>query len=604
MLGIYTRLSKEDDNSNSISNQIREAKEYISLNNIKEHKIYDEGEGFSGTLRVKDRPKLKEMMKDIESGIITSVWMRKQDRLARLGVTVLHFLDLIVTKDVYLFFGDKGHIDLSDPIQMFHLTIMAGVDALKPAQQSKATRKAIKDNFLEGKTHGILPYGYKKGNNRKMIVNEKEAKHVRLIYELSLSGIGTNKIAEKLNEFKIPTRYNQIGKGTLTTKDKYDKRLTTKNKSDIKWSGNTIRNIIINTTYKGIRRSKKNKTEYECPPIFEPAYWDKVNANLKNNTNYSGTPTKHNYLLKGIIRCGNCGRNYYGRTRVNKKDNYYMCSSKRYKDKNCGNRSINIDIIEDFIWQRFFVDKALKERIQSHVLNTDTEENIINVNEKIKSSESKLFGLSKEENTIDTYLAKGTFTEQKYLKQIKRINTEKSILDATITNLKEDLKALENIEGNASKIVKELDNLKDKISFNQRKELIKKYIDKIIINTHREDSQNGFFMLKIHYKEIIEDIEEYIIPFPKYQFALEICNEIIIPLNEKFKSLDKEELNEIVYKLYKALGKTYVEFMKKPNDFDNTYFIWLSSDNMENEFKNLCKIHNIPEGTILNYSID
>ena len=44
---------------------------------------------------------------------------------------------------------------------MFNLTIMAGVDALKPAQQSKATIKALTDNIKEGKAWGIIPYGYK-----------------------------------------------------------------------------------------------------------------------------------------------------------------------------------------------------------------------------------------------------------------------------------------------------------------------------------------------------------------------------------------------------------------------------------------------------------
>jgi len=51
----------------------------------------------------------------------------------------------------------------------------------------------------------------------KMIDDEKEAKTVKLIYKWSLKGIGTNKIAGKLNELEIPTRYTKIGKGTLKT---------------------------------------------------------------------------------------------------------------------------------------------------------------------------------------------------------------------------------------------------------------------------------------------------------------------------------------------------------------------------------------------------
>ena len=55
------------------------------------------------------------------------------------------------------------------------------------------------------------------------------------IYKMSLEGKGTNKIAEILNGRGTPTRYNLIGKGTLTTKN-FGKVKTTK-KKDIKWSG-------------------------------------------------------------------------------------------------------------------------------------------------------------------------------------------------------------------------------------------------------------------------------------------------------------------------------------------------------------------------------
>ena len=52
---------------------------------------------------------------------------------------------------------------------------------------------------------------------------------------MSLSGIGQDKIAEILNSENILTRYNKIGTGTLTTK--YNGKVKTVNKKDIKWSG-------------------------------------------------------------------------------------------------------------------------------------------------------------------------------------------------------------------------------------------------------------------------------------------------------------------------------------------------------------------------------
>jgi hypothetical protein len=41
-----------------------------------------------------------------------------------------------------------------------------------------------------------------------------------------------------------------------------------------------------------------------------------------------------------------------------------MCSSKRIKGETCGNRSINIDKLEVFIWDRFFKGDDFIDRIK------------------------------------------------------------------------------------------------------------------------------------------------------------------------------------------------------------------------------------------------
>lgn len=45
MLGIYTRLSKQDEESNSINNQLREGKQFATDFHYSDIKIYNEGEG-------------------------------------------------------------------------------------------------------------------------------------------------------------------------------------------------------------------------------------------------------------------------------------------------------------------------------------------------------------------------------------------------------------------------------------------------------------------------------------------------------------------------------------------------------------------------------
>ena len=58
MLAIYTRLSREDSESTSIENQLREGKSFAKDNGFNDIKIYNEGQGISGAAEIKHRPQL------------------------------------------------------------------------------------------------------------------------------------------------------------------------------------------------------------------------------------------------------------------------------------------------------------------------------------------------------------------------------------------------------------------------------------------------------------------------------------------------------------------------------------------------------------------
>ena len=250
MLGIYTRLSTKDEDSNSIEHQKREGKEFAKINKFEEYKIYDEGEGISGGLKIEDRPQLSQLMTDIENGIITSCWFRNQNRLERNTLTYIKFVTLVQTLECDVYFNSEKQ-DFNNPNNELHSHILSGLNQYQRKLQSIQTKKTLKDNARDGKTHGISPYGYTKDQNNYIIVDEEEAVIVKRIFKMSLNGTGTNKIAEIFNSENILTRYNKIGIGSFTKK--HNGKLTTTLRKDVKWSGNTIRQILRNASYKGER---------------------------------------------------------------------------------------------------------------------------------------------------------------------------------------------------------------------------------------------------------------------------------------------------------------------------------------------------------------
>ena len=386
---------------------------------------------------------------------------------------------------------------------MLPTNIMSLLNEMNRRKQGRLTKKAINDNFKESKSHGILPYGLSKDENRILIINENEAEIVKRIFKMSLDGIGTNKIAEILNAEGVPTRYNSM-EGTITTTDTNSKRITTRKKSDVKWSGNSIRGIITNPAHKGQRRSgiKTNLQHHPCPAIFEEHYWNKVNQNLKANRNNSGKVVEHKYLLKGIVRCGKCGRNYYGRTRVNKKDNYYMCSSKRIKTENCGNRSINIDVLENLIWSVFVENGTLLQLIKEHFADNEKDNILKELTATKEQYQKELNEVNRQLKRLIELALNGTFTDAELFSTKKELKTAKNDLELKIIRIDERLQSFINSENEISNAEADLKKVSN-YSFIEKQEVLKKYLYGIQIR-YREDLnryfEGGEYFVNIDFK--------------------------------------------------------------------------------------------------------
>ncbi len=501
MLGIYVRLSQVDDSSNSIENQLRQGKEFAKNNNL-EFEIFNEGQGLSGGLGEDGRPELKRLLDSVRDGSLTAVWIRDQKRIERNTELYLSILSLFKKHNINYYVNDAV-TDVSKPEIALHGTIFSAFAQFQKDQQGEMTKKSINDNFKQSKSHGILPYGLTKDANRNLIINEDEAEVVKRIFAMSLDGIGTNKIAEILNAEGVPTRYNSM-KGTVKTVDKNSQRVTVRKKSDIKWSGNSIRGIITNPAHKGQRRSgiKTNLQHHPCPAIFEEHYWNKVNQNLQSNRNNSGKVVEHKYLLKGIVRCGKCGRNYYGRTRVNKKDNYYMCSSKRIKTENCGNRSINIDVLENLIWSVFVENGTLLQLIKEHFADNKKEDVLKELTATKEQYQKELNEVNRQLKRLIELALNGTFTDAELFSTKKELKTAKNDLDLKIIRIDERLQSFINSENEISNAEADLKKVSN-YSFIEKQEVLKKYLYGIQIR-YREDLnryfEGGEYFVNIDFK--------------------------------------------------------------------------------------------------------
>lgn len=283
---IYTRKSSEeglDMEFNSLDAQREACEAYVASQRsegwaaIRER--YDDG-GFSGgTL---ERPALKQLLSDIEAGLIDVIVVYKIDRLSR---SLMDFAKLV---EVF----DRNNVTFVSVTQSFNTTTSMGRLTLNIllsfAQfEREVIGERIRDKFAASRKRGMwmggfVPMGYDV-KDRKLVVNEAEAQTVRMIFERfaalgSASTLARALLAERVHN----KRGKQIDKGF-------------------------IYKLINNRVYLGEAVHKGSSYPGEHEAIISQELWDSVHAILKESPRARGAKNRvgTDALLKGIIFSAN-----------------------------------------------------------------------------------------------------------------------------------------------------------------------------------------------------------------------------------------------------------------------------------------------------------
>lgn len=399
MLGIYARQSKFDDKKakeSSVIDQINQGVAKAKELKIK-FKTYQDVNESAGFDTLDNRPAFMQMLKDIQDGIITAVFVYDQSRLSRNQTTQLYIKKILAEHKVLVHTILDGTINYEDSDSEF----MSDIRTLFASKFVKDTSKKIKSKLLSNAENGkvgggaVMPWGYTKDKDKMLVVHQEESDIYLQIVERYLSGSGCKSIVNWLNDSNIYTKGRKNYTKGLTTKNKYTGKITKVKQEDIIWAPNTIRNILINPIYKG-ERLYKGKT-YPVPAIISTEKWDEIQNQRKLNGKDSSRNNKvHFYLLKGMLTCKCCGRNLYGyiKEAKGKTQRVYTCSSKRLKF--CGMPSINIDNLNNLIWNSVSNSNFFIQKIVSELNSTDTRTQIENIQHIIEIDKKQLSSVSKK----------------------------------------------------------------------------------------------------------------------------------------------------------------------------------------------------------------
>lgn len=504
MLAVYCRISgkKGDDKDTSIAVQKEEGAKLALKLGLKP--VFFVDEGISGTKQeVTDRPAFASMLKEINSKKYHGVYTLNQDRIERNSLIWQIFVGVMLGNDCK-YYPNGELFDLDNPNNRFIATIQSASNALYASLTSQRVKLSIKRRASEGRFRGQLPYGFKYDDKNHIKKNEKEAEIVRMMYEWSLSGIGTYTIANKLNEMKVPTKFNKF-EGEIKRIDPYTKEVYHFKKNNVKWRGNVVHDILINPINKG--KKKLGDELFDVPEIVSEEEWERAIANLKENKKNVGKKVHYNYLLNSILYCSHCGRQMVGKKRIASGDNSYKCKGKIYPNNLCeDSRAINIYKLETFLIKHLFESKELEK----HLLELPEKDNNHTVLlSQFKEEKDKLTSIERDYKHQLSLITNPSFSEDENIKKVY-INSRKSLekQKIVISDL-EDKIAFSKHYSPKENVKKVISDYVSTLEFKDVKKLIHSLIERISIHQVKEEGKMGTFIINIKYRGF-EEISTFI----------------------------------------------------------------------------------------------
>ena len=477
---IYARFSSHNQRDESIDAQERACKEYAARRNgLQIVELYAD-RAKSGTSA--EREEFQRMIKDSAEGKFHYLIVHKLDRFSRDKYDAVIYKRKLRANGVIILSVTEN---LDAPESIMLESVIEGMAQYFSKNLAREVKKGQIETALQHKhLGGTPPLGYDVDpNTQEYVINEDEAKIVKIIFKKYYDGIGYNKILEYLNNMGYKTkRGNKFGK-------------------------NSLYSILTNQKYAGIyifnKRQEKNilgkrsptirpKEEWIIAPDAIPAIIDKetfdiVQAKMSDNKRRAGQFTaKEIYLLSGLIFCGECGRHMCGNCRTNgrRSGNYasYRCSG-RHNKQGCHNKEIRRDYIDNYVldelYNRLFSQVSIQKLTK--MLNDYNIMMSSQSNSEIDTLKTQIKDINSKADRLLNLIAENGLKIDTIGGKLKELETQKQELELTLKDLEQKNIASTISEDKVREIVMKSDEFIRTHNMPECRQFINSYVEKVVI---------------------------------------------------------------------------------------------------------------------------
>lgn len=504
---LYCRLSVDDElvgDSNSIVHQKEMLGEYARKNNYNNVKFYVD-DGYSGTNF--NRPSFKELIRDIDSGLVGTVIVKDMSRLGRDYLKVGYYSEVYFGEAGVHFIAVNDNVDNTIENDSDFTPFRNIMNEWYAKDTSKKVRAVIRAKGMSGKsTCNCPPYGYIKDENGNWLVEKEAAEIVKKIYRLCIEGYGPMQISKKLNAQKAISPV--VWKNKVGWKYKLEKV----DHPEL-WTVSAIRRILSNPIYLGNtvnfrtkKKSYKSHSVVYLPKdewvIFEDTHEaiidrdtfdtvQKLREGVRRRVSIDGEMS----IFSGLLYCADCGaKMYLNRHRGSEKDAFNCASYRKEKERTCTSHYITLHAIEDIVLydlQRVLgMAKGQETEFVSMLQEKNKKMTKSDLSEKAKEcdeAEKRIAVLDRIIQNLYEDKVSGTLSEERFIKLSKNYESEQAELTDKVKFLKEELMAVQKETADINKFMRLIKRYTEITELNA--EIVRTFIDKIYV--HKGEKAQG-----------------------------------------------------------------------------------------------------------------
>ena len=411
---IYIRVSTDAQREEGYS--IDAQKEMLTAHciskGLKNYAYYIDG-GFTGSNI--ERPEMQRLISDIKQDKISHVVVYKLDRLSRSQKDTLYLIEDIFNPSGVDFISMNESMDTSTPLGRLMLGILSAFAQLERENIRERTRMGMSARVKSGKWMGggRTPFGYDYNEEKGILIPNKDAERVRMVYEMYLKGHSTAHIAQTLG-----LKYDKLAYQIITRKS---------NAGYITYNGEEYLGnhepIISLETYEAAMRYMRERSVKKV--------------------------SESNYLFTGLLYCGKCGAKMRYQ-KWGKRDCKIVCYSQDknkthlIKDPNCDNCKMWASDVEDLVIKDLLSYAFEQSTVDtSHISNMSLLEVLHDQYRAIAERLKRLYTLYADND--DAVLTETIDDTKKELQNIQRQienETEKNQSQSIMLNIKKTLTTL------------------------------------------------------------------------------------------------------------------------------------------------------------------